>query len=112
MGDCKKDHLNAKERQYLDTITILYGLHITNTQFQISVQDNSLSLIGYIILELSEIDNFQTVVSGTLRLVLHGVEIDPYVTSLISTITRQQRSKALNKKFPIKSNLLYKCFNS
>ena len=110
MGDCKKDHLNAKERQYLDTITILYGLHTTNTELQISVQDNSLSLIGYIILELSEIDNFQTVVSGTLRLVLHGVEIDHYVKSLISTIKRQQRSKALNKKFPLKIKYIVQMF--
>ena len=63
MDDYNIYYLNEKSRQSLDTIEILCGLHITNTEFPTRVQGNSKSLFDYIITELPQKEEFQTVVS-------------------------------------------------
>ena len=98
IGDYNIDYLNEKERKSLDTITIPYGLRITNTVFPTRVQGNSMSLIDYIITDLPQVEKFQIVFSDTLLRTLHGKEIDHYAKSLISTITIQQLSKVMIKK--------------
>ena len=56
VGHYNINYLNVKERQPLDTITIPYGLRITNTEFPTRVQGNSMTLIDYIITDIPQIE--------------------------------------------------------
>ena len=49
MGDFNIDYLKIQEKQYLDTITVPYGLNIVNTEIPTRVRGKSKSFLDYII---------------------------------------------------------------
>ena len=110
MGDYQLEFLNKEERQFHDTFTIPDGLNVTETEFRTRVQGNSMSFFECIITDLPQIEKFQTVVLDTLLQTLYGKEIDHYATSLISTITKQHRSKNLIRKIFDETNYIVQMF--
>ena len=104
MGDYNVDYLNNKEKQYLDTITVPYGLNIVNTEIPTRVRGKSKSLLDYIFTDLPGSVNFESYVSDTPLRNLDGEHVDHFQTSVISNVTLHQPPKVIIKKVYDKSN--------
>ena len=104
MGAYNIDYLNNKEKQYLDTITVPYGLNIVNTEIPTRVRGKSKSLLDYIITDLPGSINFESYVSDTPLRNLNGEHVDHFQTSVISNVTLHQPPKVIIKEIYDKSN--------
>ena len=98
MGHYNLNYRNEKERQFLETVAITYGLRFLNTEFSARVQCKSMTLIDYNITVLPQTEKFQAFFSDALLRTLHGKQIGHSATSLIATITIQHCSKYMIKK--------------
>ena len=99
MGDYNIDYLNWKERQFLDSIIVPYGLNVINSQHATRIQGNSKSLIDYIISDLPNAKQFQPIVSDTPLRTSKNNDIDHQATSTITQIQMKTKSKVIKKEF-------------
>ena len=65
IGDYHIDFLNEREKICLHTVNLPYNLRILNTNIPIRVKDDSKTLIGYILTDLNNSENFSIIVSDT-----------------------------------------------
>ena len=104
MGDYNINYLNPTEKQSLDTITVPYGFRILNTSSPTRIQNNSKSLIDYIITDLQSNENFETMVCDTPLRTRKNTDIDHLATVCITDIQMKSKSKAFIKEIFDKSN--------
>ena len=66
MGDHNIDYFDKRERECLETILTLYGLNVMNKDHATRVQNQSRTLIDYIITDHLKSENFETFVSDSV----------------------------------------------
>ena len=97
MGDFNIGYLNNQEKQYLDTITVPYGLNIVNTEIPTRVRGKSKSFLDYIINDLPGSVDFESYVSDIPLRNLNGEHVDHFQTSVFSNVTLHQPPKFIIK---------------
>ena len=104
MGDYNIDYFDKRERECLETILTLYGLNVMNKDHATRVQNQSRTLIDYIITDHLKSENFETFVSDSVFRTSKNKSIDHRATSVVSNLQIEKRCNVTIKEVFDKSN--------
>ena len=97
MGDYNINYLNARIKQDLETVTLPYGLIVSNTDKPTRIKGTSKTSIEYIITDHSNAAFFTPIVSDTPLRTIGKKPIDHLATSVITNIRMIKLSNVFSK---------------
>ena len=104
MGNYNIDYFDKRERECLETILTPYGLNVMNKDHDTRVQNQSRTLIDYIITDHLKSENFETFVSDSVFRTSENKSIDYRATSVVSNLQIEKRCNVTTKEVFDKSN--------
>ena len=104
MGDYNINYFDKKERECLETILTPYGLNVMNKDHATRVQNQSRTLIDFIITDHLKSEIFETFVSDSVFRTSKNKSIDHRATSVLGSLKIEKRCNVTIKEVFDKSN--------
>ena len=104
MGDYNINYFEKRERECLEIILTPYGLDVMNKDPTTRVQNQSRTLIDYIITDHLKSETFETFVSDSVFRTSKNKSIDHRATSVVSNLQIEKRCNVTIKEVFDKSN--------
>ena len=98
MGDYNTNYFNKRERECLESILKPYGLNVMDKDHATRVQNQSRTLIDYIITDHLKSENFETFVSDSVFRTSKNKSIDHRATSAVSNLQIEKRCNVTIKE--------------